>query len=118
MKLLKIAVLGLLLFVAPGAQATTGRHEPRKPFRTDGCTLFPNGNYLDCCVAHDYAYWRGGTLRDRFRADDALVACVWRKGKIDRFIAPIMWPGVRIGGVGWVPDPVRWGWSHRYPRSK
>ena len=28
------------------------------PYGTDGCTLFIDGDYADCCSAHDLAYWQ------------------------------------------------------------
>ena len=36
------------------------------PFTSDGCSSFPDGTpanqslWLECCVRHDLAYWRGG----------------------------------------------------------
>jgi len=44
-----------------------------KPFTTDGCSAFPDGTFkqnelwLSCCVAHDYAYWQGGTYSQRVK---------------------------------------------------
>jgi len=118
MKLLNFAGACLLLSIPLSARASPDRHEPAKPFTTDGCTLFYNGNYRNCCVEHDFAYWRGGGVRDRLRADDGLATCVWHKGSIDRLFAPIMWAGVRIGGVGFLPTPFRWGYGQKYPRTE
>jgi len=48
------------------------------PFTTDGCSLFPDrsitgaSDWCDCCLAHDLAYWRGGTEEDRLKADRGL----------------------------------------------
>ena len=83
-------------------------------FETDGCTLFPDGNYRDCCVAHDKDYYKGGTEKERSRSDARLYRCVKRKkGWQNKIIAPIMWLGVRIGGVRFLPTPFRWGFGKR-----
>ena len=42
---------------------------PIKPFSSDGCTMFPDGDWGGCCYDHDLLYWRGGTWRDRIKAD-------------------------------------------------
>lgn len=38
------------------------RHNTEKvivyPYATDGCTLYVDGDYGDCCEAHDRAYWQ------------------------------------------------------------
>lgn len=40
-------------------------------FHSDGCSLFPNGTpnspnlWCGCCLAHDLAYWQGGTALDK-----------------------------------------------------
>ncbi len=49
-----------------------------KPFTTDGCSAFPDGSptentvWLSCCEAHDLAYWKGGTRKQRAAADEEL----------------------------------------------
>jgi hypothetical protein len=81
-------------------------------FKTDGCTLFPDGDYKNCCVSHDLAYFNGGTLRERLRADNVLFKCVAnKKGWWHKIVAPVMWTGVRIGGVSFLPTPFRWGFG-------
>lgn len=86
---------------------------------SDGCSLWPDGNYRDCCVAHDGAYFRGGGLGARREADRLLYRCVRSKGRgYNPIIAPLMWIGVRIGGVGWLPTPFRWGFGNRYPAMR
>ena len=55
------------------------------PFTTDGCSLFPDralvgrADWCDCCLAHDLAYWRGGTEEQRLTADraPAMRGTVW-----------------------------------------
>lgn len=83
-------------------------------FKTDGCTLFPDGGYLDCCVRHDLTYFAGGSERERRRADNRLFQCVAaKKGWWHKIIAPVMWTGVRVGGVRFLPTPFRWGFGRR-----
>lgn len=92
-----------------------------KPFTTDGCTDFPDGVqghedlWLDCCIAHDYAYWKGGSYEDRLRADRELRQCVARVGH--PVIAQIMLAGVRVGGSPFWPTDFRWGYGWPYGRG-
>ncbi len=91
--------------------------EPPADFKGDGCTMFPDGDYADCCLAHDREYFRGGTAKERRTADKRLYQCVKaKKGWGHAVIAPIMWLGVRIGGVEFLPTPFRWGFGQ--PRHK
>jgi len=66
MKRWKVALL-LLLWPALAAEL--------KPFTTDGCSAFPDGTpahrdlWLNCCIQHDLAYWKGGTHTERLNAD-------------------------------------------------
>lgn len=86
---------------------------PPRPFKTDGCTLWPDGRWLQCCVAHDMAYWCGGTRRhERRAADAALRDCVRRSGS--RLGTPML-IAVRIAGVSWLPAPWRWGYGWTWP---
>lgn len=49
------------------------------PYQTDGCTLYIDGDYADCCESHDQAYWRGGPIYKKLLADAELYACIARK---------------------------------------
>jgi len=92
-----------------------------KPFRSDGCSLFPDGTpenrdlWLSCCVEHDKAYWRGGTREERLAADEALEACVAACG--EPAVAALMKKGVRLGGLPYWPTWFRWGYGWDYPRG-
>lgn len=85
------------------------------PFSSDGCSRFPDGTYaepslwLDCCRAHDAAYWAGGTAQQRAMADEALQQCV--NDKQQPSISAIMLMGVRVGGSPFIPTPFRWGYG-------
>ncbi len=95
--------------------------ERLKPFNTDGCSLFWDGTrkhkkaWRHCCVAHDYAYWKGGTRQERIDADHALRACMHRAGF--RTLGSLMHIAVRIGGHPYWPTPYRWGYGWHYPRG-
>lgn len=88
-------------------------------FKSDGCSMFPDGDYRNCCVAHDAAYFGGGSWTARWRADKNLYKCVAAtKGFQHKFIAPMMWLGVRIGGVHFLPTPFRWGFGRRKVKTE
>jgi hypothetical protein len=83
-------------------------------FESDGCSLFPDGDYRDCCVQHDLAYFSGGSWKARWRADDQLRKCVaGKRGLQHRPLSFLMWLGVRVGGVPWLPTPFRWGFGRK-----
>ena len=84
-------------------------------FRSDGCTLFPDCNYRECCVEHDKDYYFGGTEKERRASDRRLYRCVKQKNK---FVAGLMYLGVRVGGVSWLPTPFRWGFGLKSNRMK
>ena len=108
MKSLKVLVL---LFISPIVYAGD-----LKPFTTDGCSIFPDGNiqqqslWANCCIRHDLAYWKGGDYEERLKADIALEACVANVG--EKEIAAIMLAGVRVGGSPYSITAYRWayGW--------
>tara|TARA_Y100001970_G_C14225609_1_gene855459 strand:+ start:187 stop:642 length:456 start_codon:yes stop_codon:yes gene_type:complete len=91
-----------------------------KPFKSDGCSLFPEGSpkqnmlWLECCVKHDYAYWKGGSFWQRIEADRHLKSCVKTTGK--HKTALLMQVAVRLGGSPFLPTPFRWGYGWKYPR--
>ena len=92
-----------------------------KPFASDGCSLFPDralighGDWCGCCIAHDLAYWRGGTSEARQLADNALRACVARVTG-NEALAELMYEGVRAGGGPYFYTTYRWGygWPKRH----
>ncbi|WP_444940601.1 FAD-binding oxidoreductase [Microbulbifer sp. ZKSA004] len=92
-----------------------------EPFTTDGCSAFPDGTFdqqelwLDCCIAHDYAYWKGGTYEEREQADKDLEGCVAGTGEEE--VALMMLLGVRVGGTPFLPTPFRWGYGWPYLRG-
>lgn len=84
-------------------------------FATDGCTLYPDGEWADCCVEHDIDYWCGGSVRDRKESDLELRRCVAEKGFAKNGWA--MYWGVRLGAHPLLPLPWRWGYGWSWPRG-
>lgn len=86
---------------------------PPHTFISDGCSMFPDSDWAECCVAHDIEYWCGGTAIDRHSADSALRDCVARTGRPT--LGWWMEKGVRMGGVPWTPTSWRWGYGWDWP---
>ncbi|NIB44643.1 hypothetical protein HBA55_33985 [Pseudomaricurvus alkylphenolicus] len=109
-------LIGLMLL----SGSTFASDAKLKPFTSDGCSAFPDGSleqrqlWLQCCTEHDYAYWKGGTYKEREDADFALKACVEKVGEEE--IALLMLAGVRVGGTPFLPTKFRWGYGWPYPR--
>lgn len=82
--------------------------QPDFIFTTDGCSRWPDDSWVACCIAHDIAYWCGGSEQDRKNADQELMRCV--NSETDG-LGNILYAGVRIGGIPWWPTPWRWGYG-------
>jgi len=98
--------------VPVGKEKTKPNYPPG--FVSDGCTFFPDGKYRDCCVAHDLDYYKGeGGFKARRKADKRLYKCIRKKKKGWKygFIATMMYLGVRMGGMPFLPTPFRWGFG-------
>jgi hypothetical protein len=95
------------------------------PFTTDGCSggmtwawrkvVRSDPPWERACVEHDYAYWQGGSKRDRKLADKMLYLRVLNNGHA--LIGCLMYWAVRIGGHPLLPFPWRWGYGWKYPRG-
>jgi hypothetical protein len=112
-----------LALVFTGASVSRSEaEETLKPFTSDGCSLFPDGSpinqkdWCDCCVAHDLAYWQGGTREERKVADEALKTCIKEKTN-DQPLSVLMYNGVRLGGSPYFPNWYRWGYGWPYDRK-
>lgn len=88
---------------------------PPDPFKSDGCSCWPDSDWVECCIEHDLAYWKGGTRHERKEADRRLKECIIQKGH--PVIANFMYYGVRAGGTWWLPTSFRWGFGWDYPQS-
>jgi hypothetical protein len=119
-----IFVFILTVFCSVGAFAQENLAEINEPksdltgFKSDGCTWFPEGNYRDCCEAHDREYFAGGSWKQRWRSDKKLFLCVASKSKFyNKILAPAMWLGVRVGGASWLKTSFSWGFGRRAKHS-
>ncbi len=112
-----VVVISAISLAAQTKMETVAKTEPIAQtfpanFKSDGCTDFPNKDYLDCCVQHDLAYFKGGSWTARWRADGQLRKCVAAKnGWWHKPVSLVMWSGVRIGGVPFLPTKFRWGFG-------
>ena len=94
---------------------------PIRGFRTDGCSWFPDGTPGDrerwkhCCVAHDRAYWRGGSCAERHAANDRFRECVAEAH--NGALGWTLYVGVTAGGSAWWPTYFRWGYGWPYGRG-
>jgi hypothetical protein len=89
-----------------------------KPFATDGCSMWVDGTlahpnlWRHCCVAHDLAYWIGGTQKQRKQADAAMMLCI--QDAQQPLMANNTYAGVRMGGGPYWPSSYRWGYGWDY----
>lgn len=92
---------------------------PARAFTTDGCSMFPDGDWQQCCIAHDMDYWCGGSAEQRLRVDRNLQTCVRETGH--PLVGSVMLFGSRLGGHPAWPFPWRWGygdpWPAQYPTT-
>ncbi|HSC67447.1 MAG TPA: helicase [Cellvibrio sp.] len=103
----------LLLLMASYSSANT-----LSPFTTDGCSLWMDGTmqqpnlWRHCCVAHDLAYWLGGTQAKRKKADEDILECVMvAQGS---GMAKYMYTNIRWGGSPYWMNHYRWGYGWNY----
>lgn len=102
-----LAILALIEFAH-------GRETPPSEFVSDGCTFWFDGNWVECCEAHDLDYWAGGSYADRVVSDAKLERCIARKGHPVQ--AWLMHTFVRLLGWCWVPWDYRWGSGWPWPQ--
>ncbi len=108
--------LALAAAAAVAACASPPPHLGLQPFHTDGCSRFADRSersrtdWCHCCVAHDLAYWQGGTAAEREAADTALRQCVTQASGSEG-LGRLMLAGVRVGGGPAWPTPYRWGYG-------
>lgn len=84
-------------------------------FTTDGCTAYPDGKWLHCCLAHDMNYWLGGTISEKRASDDELKACVSKASS--SFNGTVVSSGVRFGGFANNIFPWAWGYGWKSNRG-
>ena len=86
---------------------------PPKKFVSDGCSCWPDYEWVECCIEHDLFYWFGGTKEERKQVDVNFRDCVSQEGY--PYLSTFMYYGVRLGGVPWLPTSFRWGFGWNYP---
>ena len=102
----------LVLVSVPAFGQILDTPELPSDYVSDRCSVFPDGDWGECCVQHDKAYFFGGTELERKAADRKLFQCVRAKGGVKhRFMSDLMWLGVRIGGSAFLSTPFRWGFG-------
>ena len=112
-----LLVIIFILICSIAATAQERSETPNKivvpaEFKSDGCSVFPDFDYRTCCVEHDKEYYVGGNWKQRWRSDKKLYKCVAsKKGFHHKFIAPVMWLGVRAFGIPCLPTSFRWGFG-------
>ena len=112
----RVLVTALALCLSLGACDSVTSVELAE-FKSDGCSMFPDGDYFSCCYLHDVAYWTGGTAEARELADRSLRACVLEITS-NKTLAETMSKGVRVGGGPELPTPYRWGYGWPFPYRK
>ena len=104
------------------SQVGTPTANELKPFKTDGCSLFPDGTFKDKnkwredCIEHDISYWQGGTEEDRRNADLQLKHGILSKTG-DKHLAKMVYDTVRTWGSPIFPSWYRWGYGWKYGRG-
>ena len=112
---------GRLLIIACVLVACTSDSQ-LMAFSSEGCASFLDrdlngpGDWCDCCLEHDIAYWRGGSSEQRDQADNRLRECVKQKTN-NEALAEDMYQGVRSGDSPYFFTGYRWGYGWGAPRK-
>jgi hypothetical protein len=67
-------------------------------------------------VAHDFAYWQGGTKDDKKYADQKLAQCLKTIG-IPKITRKLFYWAVRSGGSAYFHTRWRWGYGWKFQRG-
>lgn len=109
MKLKIVLYLSLLLCISPVRSSDAEGNNKALPFETDGCTLFFDGDWKDCCIEHDFIYWIGGVKALQDQADLEVKNCVEDRGH--EVLAEIMYFAIRTGHYSPIKHRYKWGWG-------
>ncbi|XLQ20709.1 MAG: FAD-binding oxidoreductase [Candidatus Moraniibacteriota bacterium] len=88
----------------------------QKEFITDGCTLFIEFTWKECCMKHDEQYWLGGNTQKRKNVDTEFKKCVYEKSN-QKVVSQVMYGVVRVMGTPFVVTPWRWGYGWEFGRG-
>ncbi|MBY0472402.1 hypothetical protein K2X30_14650 [bacterium] len=111
-----LAPLFFAIAVSTSAFAQDRDSCPLNPFTTDGCSMFWEGTsaepnlWLNCCIDHDYAYWKGGTKKERRQADVKLSDCIEQKTH-DPLLSNAVFAAVRFAASPYLSTSFRWGYG-------
>ena len=97
------------------AGCSTDAAQDLQTFRTDRCSMSPDLDFGDCCVTHDYLYWKGGTSRARAEADQQFRTCIRERSDWPA-LSGVYHTFVRLGGHTIWRTPFRWGFG--WPGSR
>lgn len=106
-----ILLLSLFFLVLTSATATAETIPAWDDAVSEGSSLAPDIS-LQCCIQHDQAYYYGGSVPDRHRADVAFRQCLQDEGW--PVLSWVYYSEVRIGGHPIVPLWFRWGFGLPY----
>ncbi len=73
--------------------------------------------WRDCCVAHDQAYYYGGSREDKLQADEILKRCVETRLQDEHaglLLGLAMQMAVTIGGQPYFITAYRWGYGEDF----
>lgn len=90
--------------------------EKNTVFRSDGCTLFFDGTWAECCMTHDREYWQGGSANLRYQSDKSFARCVYEKTN-NQYMSLGSYGIVRLFGMPYVATPWRWGYGWKFGRG-
>ena len=80
-----------------------------RPFESDGCTLFLDGNWGHCCLEHDLRYWLGGDITEQKASDVKLKNCVEKAA--GPVAGNLIYGAVRVGHYSPVKHRYKWSWG-------
>jgi hypothetical protein len=110
-----VSLMLLVIWVQQASAQILLQPNKLKPFTTDGCSVWIDGTVAEpylwrhCCVAHDKAYWVGGTELERTKADKDLLVCV--SDVSSKAMGNYMHFFVSAAGGPFMMTPYRWGYG-------
>jgi hypothetical protein len=110
-----VSLMLLVIWVQQASAQISLQPNKLKPFTTDGCSVWIDGTVSEpylwrhCCVAHDKAYWVGGTELERTKADEDLLVCV--SDVSSKAMGNYMHFFVSAAGGPFMMTPYRWGYG-------
>ncbi|MEA3323225.1 MAG: hypothetical protein U9Q12_03300 [Patescibacteria group bacterium] len=88
----------------------------QKKFQTDGCTLFVDSSWKQCCMVHDKQYWQGGSVEERHISNTLFRDCIYDTSD-KKMLSIVMYGAVRAGGTPYFAVPWRWGYGWEFGRG-